>query len=661
MNGSFGFIESGALWALALLVPLVAGCVALERHRAGLMARLGRSIPPRWSVVYGPLLVVALGLVALARPHTGFEDVRVPGAGRDIFLLVDVSRSMLADDVSPNRLGIAKRKVADIIDRVARTSPGDRLGIVLFAGDAYLFCPLTADYTVVRAFANAIAPELISTGGSALTAALEIVVGSVDTTKSRHPLVLLFTDGEEASLDPERIGAALKRRTITVNPLAIGTPEGRALVGPEGRFYRDSGGQIVISRLNLAALESIARLTDGSLRRPTVNDTDITALLRGGRVLDDRLDLESAPVGGRTVRTYHEVGPLFAGGMLAVLLAGLALGRLRPVVWGLTLCLLPGYGSSDQGKTPSAYDGARSYAAGRYGDAITALQGEVKRRGSTWALHQGLASAHYRVDDFARAIEEFDRAENLAHNGRERFESLYGRGNARFRRGEFAAAIRDYDAALRIKPGDGDATFNRELARKMLEDKPPPPSGAESSPPSNAPREEQNSSNTPETNDRGEGSDPRGAEKKEPESERPSGDPTTENSAESGDHERTETETAPETGDDAAPQEGEAASTSGQSPSDLTEADASREAGRSNGGDRETAEAEDAGAERAEGGSESPSASPPTAAGSAGSAEGQPPGGGATDPKSWLQSLGEAPVLLERRGARGRHTGEQQW
>jgi Ca-activated chloride channel family protein len=655
MSAAFGFLDSGVLWWLLLTAPIFVWLVGAERVRLRLLVQFGRMESPRRFVALGPVLVVAAAVCALARPHRGFEDVRVPGAGRDIFLIVDVSRSMLADDVSPHRLGIAKRKVADIIDRVAQTSPGDRIGIVLFAGEAYLFCPLTADYTVVRAFANAIAPELISTGGSALTAALEIVVGSVDATKARYPLVVLLSDGEEIRLDPERIGAALRRRDITVNPLAIGTSEGRALVGPDGRFYRNSRGETVISKVNLPALEAIAHVTGGVLHRPTVNESDIVGLLRGGQVSPEST-ASGESRGARTVRTYQELGPLLATIILAVLLLGAVLGRLRPVVWVVALLLLPAAGQADQGERRSAYAGARSYAAGRYADTITALTAELAERGSTWALHQGLGAAHYRTGDFVKSAKEFGRAADLSGNGRERFESLYSRGNARFRHGEFGAAIDDYDAALRIKPGDEDATFNRELAKKMLATTPPPPKPTEKDDRGAPPNEHQHSSEANDSSSERSGERSRAPEKESSEGDSPRGQSDEGAADESPGAHPSPTGAPPDPSGSADPGErGAQASTSGEESNDSSRADGSA------AGDEAAAEPPPEPESRDTGGTAPPSGETPQGSEDSSTSGEGPSALRGTDPKSWLQSLGEAPVLLERRGARGRHQGEQAW
>lgn len=206
---------------------------------------------------------LAFSLIALARPQWGYEWREVRRQGLDIIVAVDVSKSMLAQDVKPNRLERTKLAVQDLVKKLK----GDRIGLVAFAGDAFLICPLTADYHGFLLSLDDLDTESVSRGGTNVAAAIEEAVKEYDQTPSRYKAVIVVTDGENLEGDPLSAANKAKTKGVKVFCVGIGTPEGELIqlqdiVGnPE--FVKDEKGNFVKSKLNEDLLQKIALSTGG--------------------------------------------------------------------------------------------------------------------------------------------------------------------------------------------------------------------------------------------------------------------------------------------------------------------------------------------------------------------------------------------------------------
>jgi Ca-activated chloride channel family protein len=215
--------------------------------------------------------------VACARPHWGVGEEELRRRGVDVFVLVDTSTSMLAEDVKPYRLARAKLALASLVDRLE----GDRIGLVAFAGEARLVCPLTADHGAVKAFLDLLGPDVLQVQGTAIGPALALVARSVPEDSTRGVAVVLITDGEDMAGGIDAPLAELKRRGIVVHALGIGRPEGAPVpVVEDGRpgYMQDDQGRPVVSHLDLAALEHIARETGGVSGVASSGEMELTAI-----------------------------------------------------------------------------------------------------------------------------------------------------------------------------------------------------------------------------------------------------------------------------------------------------------------------------------------------------------------------------------------------
>lgn len=275
------FSRPDLLW-LVFALPVVVGLGVLgyarRRRRvaalfgsAGLVERLGGGALLRFPTARLTLLTfaaAALG-VAAAGPRWGYEVVEAGSRSLNVVLAVDVSKSMLARDLAPNRL----ERQRLLARRLLRELEGDRIGLVVFAGRAYVLSPLTVDHGGLQLYLDALDPGIVSQGGSSLASAIrqaaDLAQGESQT--SGEKVVVLMTDGEALEDESAVLDAAARAASlgVTVHAIGIGTASGApvpdmdSFTGELRGYKRDPEGQVVVSRRGDALLERIAEITGG--------------------------------------------------------------------------------------------------------------------------------------------------------------------------------------------------------------------------------------------------------------------------------------------------------------------------------------------------------------------------------------------------------------
>jgi Ca-activated chloride channel family protein len=260
-----------ALWSLLLLpLLLLAGWLALRRREriarrigdSGLIHRLVSDSVPRWRRrrVWAGILIYSLLAISAARPQYGRVEQTIRRAGVDVLIAVDTSASMLATDVEPNRLTVAKES----LKRLTRRLEGNRVGIIAFAGDSFLLSPLTLDYEIAGLVLESVDHESVGTPGTDLGRAIQVAQSAFEKGGQGSPVLVLITDGE----DNEGKGLAAAKEAaekidLRVYAIGIGTDRG-APVPDEGGGYKETAANTkVVSRLDMKSLEAIADATGG--------------------------------------------------------------------------------------------------------------------------------------------------------------------------------------------------------------------------------------------------------------------------------------------------------------------------------------------------------------------------------------------------------------
>ncbi len=269
------FAEPGWLW-LAVLGPVV--LLALQRYSArarrkqlaqlaapDFIAELTRSHSPFRRAIKNTMLVLAVGGIglALARPQWGEQAEKGYSLGQDVVFVLDCSRSMLATDVAPSRMRRAKLAILDFVEHHGR----GRVGLVAFAGQAFLQCPLTFDYGAFQDALAAVDEKTIPVPGTDIGRAIDEGFRAMEKG-DRQKLLVVLTDGEDLEKGGVKTAEALAKRGVVVYTLGVGTPAGAEIqmLNEQGKpeWVRDSKGQVVRSRLDEATLRAIARATRGA-------------------------------------------------------------------------------------------------------------------------------------------------------------------------------------------------------------------------------------------------------------------------------------------------------------------------------------------------------------------------------------------------------------
>ncbi len=264
-------------------------------------------------LLWGTALLIAL---ALTRPQWGLLEQTVQQAGLDIVIAVDLSSSMRATDLSPSRIENARRELAFLVDELR----GNRIGLVGFAGSAFLFCPLTLDTDAVEIFLDEMTIEAVPVPGTALGDAVKVAIQTFkmgDQDQAGTKIILLLTDGEDHESKPLEFAKQAAEEGIVIDTIGIGTPDGAVIPNPYGGLVKDQSGEPVLSKLDGSTLQEMSNLTGGMFLRIDSSSNGLDSYLAQLRKRETR------NFGSKTEVLRQERFPLFLG--LAAILFILAL------------------------------------------------------------------------------------------------------------------------------------------------------------------------------------------------------------------------------------------------------------------------------------------------------------------------------------------------
>src|SRR6266542_3495929 len=494
------------LWGLLLIPLLVALVVSAERRgfrrlqefvSARLLPQLAGTVNrPRRMIRFAlQLLGLSLAIISLAQPRWGYTFEDVKRKGLDLLIAVDTSRSMLSNDVQPNRLERVKLAVQDLINGLQ----GDRVGLIAFAGRAFLQAPLTIDYDAVVEAINDLDTKSIPEGGTNISSAIALAMQSFCKSATGNRGLIIFTDGEELSGDAAKLAKEAADAGVRIFTVGVGTPQGSLIpiTGDDGEtsFVKDSAGQVVKSKLDDKRLREIAQATGGfyihlesGLRTMQQVQSDGLAKMQAAE-MDVRLSR-------RPIERYE--WPLSAA-LIALALSILiperksATGRNRrgervrerryvpaPVkTAAATAALLMSLSAFAFAAAP----GVDAYRQGKFEDAYSQFQQTLKSHPESRAedkLQFDSGAAAYKLKDYSRALESFSQALLTRDTGLQS-KGHYNLGNTLYQRGEteksddkklsdWTDALDHYEQTLKLDPQDKDAKDNYEYVKKKIEE-----------------------------------------------------------------------------------------------------------------------------------------------------------------------------------------------
>src|SRR5438128_5622613 len=484
------------LWTLAILPLLVLLYARAERRSAiklrefvsprllpqlaGNVDRVRRAI--RFAFV---LLALALGIMAVAKPRWGYTYEDVKRRGLDLLFAVDTSRSMLSNDVQPNRLERVKLAAQDLVNQLQ----GDRVGLIAFAGRAFLQAPLTIDYEAAIESINDLDTKTSPEGGTNISEAIALATQTLGKSATGNRALIIFTDGEELKGDASKGANAAADAGVHIFTVGVGTPEGLLIPigGEDGgtAFVKDSNGQVVKSKLDEKRLREVAQAGGGFYLHLENGPRTMQQLYTEGLMKMQAADLD-VRLPRRPIERYE--WPLGLA-LLALTFSILFPERKRAhkkirvptpakiATAAAALMLL-----SAQLSLASA-PGVDLYRDGKFEDAYAKFQQTLKEHPQSRAedrLQFDSGAAAYKLKDYGKALEAFSQA-LLSRDQELQTKSHYSLGNTLYQHGEtelsddkkladWTNALQHYEQTLKAAPQDKDAKDNYEYVKKKIEE-----------------------------------------------------------------------------------------------------------------------------------------------------------------------------------------------
>lgn len=441
------------------------------------------------------LFVLALAIASLAKPRWGYSLEEAHRRGIDIFIAVDTSRSMLSNDVQPSRLERVKLSTQDLINQLE----GDRVGLIAFAGRAFVQAPLTIDYGAVVEAIRDLNTETIPEGGTNISEAIGVATKTYGKSATGNRALIIFTDGEDLSGDAIQAAKAAADQGVRIFTVGVGTPQG-SLIPIKGEdaqstFVKDNKGQVVKSKLDEKRLREIAEITGGIYLHLENGTRTMQQLASEGIAKMQAGDID-VRLNRRPIERYE--WPL--GAAVLCLIAALLLRERRRqprtvvatqaavsamILLGTTFSLFgaaPGIEAYNDGKFEEAY--------GKFHETLQAHpQNQAVDR-----LNFDAGAAAYKLKDYNKALQSFSQA-LLSKDLQLQEKTHYNLGNTLYEQGKtekaddrklanWTNAVQHYDETLKIDSQNKQAQENREFVRKKIEElknkKPPQNQSSES-------------------------------------------------------------------------------------------------------------------------------------------------------------------------------------
>lgn len=328
----FKFEHIEYLWALAVIPLLVILFILVMAQKKKNLEKLGSfsmilAMIPDVSLTKQVLKFVFYSIsltfliLGIANLQTGSKMQEVKREGADIMVCLDVSNSMLAEDLKPNRLERAKQAIEKMIDKLE----GDRLGIIVFAGEAYTQLPITTDYSSAKLFLNAITPNMVPTQGTAIGAAIDKAVESFGKDEGKNKAIIIITDGENHEDDAIKKAEDVGKNEIAIHTIGIGSDAGVPIPvyhnGIQAGYRKDKEGNTVVTKLNEKLLQDIAGAANGVYVKASNADVGLSA------VLDKIAELDKKQIESKRYTDYEDQFQWFVGASLVFLLIEFLLGE----------------------------------------------------------------------------------------------------------------------------------------------------------------------------------------------------------------------------------------------------------------------------------------------------------------------------------------------
>ncbi len=420
-------------------------------------------------------------VIGLARPQIGARLKETNRKGAEIMIALDVSNSMLAEDYSPNRLERAKLAISRLVDKLQ----GDRIGLIVFAGQSFVQLPITTDYVSAKIFLNSIGTESIPVQGTALGDAIYTAMRSFSgegQMAQGNKAIILITDGENHEDDPVTAATAAWQEGIRVFCIGVGSAEGKP-IPVNGDLLKDKDGNIVVTKLDEAVLQEVADAGHGAYVKAGTAEFGLNPII-------DRLrELEDQEFKSQVFEDFDEQYMYFFAIALVFFLIEFLIGNRRTgkkLFAAVFVLLLSGYAANAQTDRKEVRKGNRLFEKENYKEAEVEYRKALIKDSVSVAANYNLGNTLYRMDDAANAEKSYTAAADTA--GKVPLEIDWKRGEVKHRKGDasadvfhnlgntylaqkkYAEAVEAFKNSLKRNPSDIDTKTNLAYAQKMLKD-----------------------------------------------------------------------------------------------------------------------------------------------------------------------------------------------
>ena len=474
----FRFEDPIYLWLLVLIPILALVRFILYRNQKKRLRKFGdpkllKHLMPDVSrfrpVVKFWLLLAALFLliVMLARPQLGTKISQEKRTGIETIIALDISNSMRAEDIVPSRLDRSKMMIENLVDHFTN----DKIGLIVFAGDAFVQLPITSDYVSAKMFLSSIDPSMMATQGTDIAAAIDMATNSFTQEEDIGKAIIVITDGEDHEGGALEAAEAAKKKGMRVYVLGVGSPQGAPIPIPgTGDYMKDNTGNTVMSALNEEMCKQVAAAGGGAYIHVENNSA-------AQKQLDNELDKLSKKETSTTV--YSDYDEQFqAFGILALLLLILEIcvfDRRNPLLKNLSLfgkkkvtaalLLLIVMSASAQTDRQYIRQGNKQFNVGDFPNAEVSYRKALEKNPKNPQAVFNLGNALLAQKKDSAAIEQFQSAANLETNPLRKYQSFHNIGVICQSHKMYGEAIEAYKNALRLNPADDETRYNLVLCQ----------------------------------------------------------------------------------------------------------------------------------------------------------------------------------------------------
>lgn len=415
------------------------------------------------------LTALALLIVLLARPQMGTRISHEKRTGIETIIALDISNSMLAEDVAPSRLDRAKMMVENLVDNFTN----DKIGLIVFAGEAFVQLPITSDFVSAKMFLSSIEPSMIETQGTDIAAAVTMATHSFTQEEGVGKAIIVITDGEDHEGGAMEAAQEAKDNGMRVYMLGVGSTKGAPIpIAGSNDYMKDNTGETVMSALNEDMCKQIAQAGGGAYIHVENNSN-------AQEQLNHELDkLAKKEISSTVYSDYDE--QFQAVGIIVLLLliaeicileiknqrlSKLHLFRRKKIATMLLLLMV--VGAHAQSDRDYVRQGNKQFRAGKYAEAEVDYRKAVEKNGKNAQAVYNLGNALLVQRKDSAAIEQFQAAAKLETNSRRRSYAYHNIGVICQGRQMFGEAIEAYKEALRNNPNDDETRYNLELCKRQ--------------------------------------------------------------------------------------------------------------------------------------------------------------------------------------------------